>query len=265
MLPLALFRIRTFAAANLLTLFLYGALSAVFFFLPFDLIQARGYSPAAAGAAVLPLIVLISVLSRWAGTLADRFGPRLPLTLGPATVAAGFFLLALLPADGRYAATVLPALCVLGLGMAATVAPLTATVLNAVGRGDQGIASGINNAVARVAALLAIAFFGIRVMETFRRSLDERIVDAEISPATVRALAPERTKLGAMRPPAAASPGEKQRIERAVRESLDSSFRFVAAICGGLALLAAASAAVGIERRAKASPLHAAGEARSAG
>jgi EmrB/QacA subfamily drug resistance transporter len=242
----ALFRIRTFAAANLLTLFLYAALSATLFFLPFDLIQARGYSPAAAGAAVLPLVVLIFLLSRPAGAIADRFGPRAPLTIGPLVAAAGFALLALLPGDAPYAVSLLPAMTVLGLGMAITVAPLTATVLNAVEREDSGSASGINNAVARVAALLAIAVFGIVATETFNRSLDRRLDGAAISPATRRALDGERSKLGAMRPPAGSPEPEARAAERAIRVSLGASFRVVAVLSAVLALLASACAAWGV-------------------
>src|SRR5262249_41583678 len=156
MVPLSIFRSRTFAAANLLTFFLYAALAAVLFYLPFALIQARGYSPAAAGASVLPLVVLVGALSRPAGAVADRIGPRLPLTVGPLVTAAGYVLLALGRGGASYAASVLPGLAVLGLGMAIVVAPLTATVLNAAGASHSGTASGISNAVARVAALLAI-------------------------------------------------------------------------------------------------------------
>ncbi|MFY9550995.1 MAG: MFS transporter, partial [Thermoanaerobaculia bacterium] len=246
MVRLALFRIRAFAAVNLLTLFLYAALAGALFFLPFELIQSRGYSPAASGAAFLPLIVLISALSRWAGTLADRFGARLPLVVGPSIAAAGFALLAVLPPDAGYAASLLPALSVLGLGMAITVAPLTATVLNAVPSDDTGSASGINNAVARVAALLAIAVFGIMAARTFNRTLDRRLDAAGISPATRQLLEPERPKLGAMKPPAGVRDTEARAVERAVKTSLDASFRVVAWISAALAFLAAACAAWGV-------------------
>ena len=250
MVPPALFRIRTFAAVNLLTLFLYAALAAMFFFLPFELIQANGYSAAAAGAAILPLVILVSLLSRGAGKMADRIGARLPLTIGPIVVACGFVLLGVLPIRSGYALSLLPALSVLGLGMAITVAPLTTTVLNAVPRDDQGTASGINNAVARVAGLLAIAVFGIVAAAAFNRSLDRRLDAAGVSPATRQLLDPERPRLGAMKPPAGAAATEARAIEEAVRSSLDSSFRIVAWICGALALLASASAAWGVKESA---------------
>jgi hypothetical protein len=160
--------------------------------------------------------------------------------------AAGFILLAVLPAEGSYAASLLPALSVLGLGMAITVAPLTATVLNSVDREDTGMASGINNAVARVAALLAIAVFGIIGVAAFNRSLDRRLDSAGVSPATRQLLAPERTKLGAMKPLAGTGESEARAIQSAVKASLDSTFRVVSLICAALALLSAACAAWGV-------------------
>jgi EmrB/QacA subfamily drug resistance transporter len=248
MVPPPLFRIRTFTAANMLTLFLYAALSATFFFFPFELIQARGYTPAAAGAAALPLVLLLSLLSPSAGRIADRIGPRLPLTIGPALAGAGFFLLAVASPEASYAASLLPALSVLGLGMAITVAPLTTTVLDAVDRSDTGTASGINNAVARVAALLAIAVFGIAAAGTFNRSLDRRLDAAGISAEIRQHLQAERSKLGAMKPPRGVPDADSQAIERAVKGSLHSSFRIVGLSSAALALLASACAAWGVGR-----------------
>ncbi len=242
MVPLALFRVRAFTAANLLTFVLYGALAAVFFFLPFVMIQARGYTPAAAGAAVLPLVVVVAALSRAAGKTADRLGARVPLTVGPAIASVGFLLFALL-SKSSYAATLLPAFAILGLGIAVTVAPLTATVLNSVDRKQQGAASGINNAVARVAALLAIAVFGIIAAGTFNRELDRRLDAASVSPETRRALETQRGHLGAMKPPRGASPKEADAIRAAVRDGLESSFHATALACTGLALAAAACGA----------------------
>jgi EmrB/QacA subfamily drug resistance transporter len=161
MLPVALFRNRVFTGANLLTFFLYAALGATFFLLPFELVRAQGYTPTKAGMALLPLIVLIFVLSRPAGALADRIGPRLPLIVGPAIAALGFFLLSTFRAEAPYAVAFLPGIAALGLGMGITVAPLTTAVLNAVDGDEQGVASGINNAVSRVGGLIAIAAIGL--------------------------------------------------------------------------------------------------------
>ena len=250
----ALFRVRAFTTANLLTFFLYAALSATLFFLPFDLIQGRHYSPAAAGAAVLPLILLIFLLSRFFGAIADRVGPRVPLTVGPALAATGFLLLALLRGNAHYATSVLPGLATLGLGMAITVAPLTATVLNAVPREAQGSASGINNAVARVASLLAVALFGVLATGVFVRSLDRLLEPQPLSPEIRRALAAERSRLGAMTPPAGASEAQARAIASAVETSLGRATRGVAEGSAGLALLAAGCAAWGFRgTRARAS------------
>src|SRR5438874_2692584 len=156
MMPLKLFSSRMFAGVNLLTLLLYAGLGGAFFFLPFLLIQVHGFSATLAGAVFLPFTIIMAVLSRWSGGLINRFGARLPLTIGPAIAAIGFVLLP--TAGDSYAALLVP-MIVLGLGMAVTVAPLTTSVINAVPERQAGVASGINNAVASLASLLAVAIF----------------------------------------------------------------------------------------------------------
>ena len=251
MVPLGLFRHRTFAAVNLLTLLLYAALAAMFFFLPFVLIQARGYSPAASGASVLPLVIVVAAVSRRAGAIADRIGPRLPLTIGPLVVGVGFLLVALLPSRASYAVSLLPGLLVVGLGIGIAVAPLTTTVLNSVDRNDQGTASGINNAIARLAALLAVAGFGIVAVAAFEKELARGLVAARVSPAVKQRVEGERSLLGALKPPPNATPEEARAVHEGVARGLEAAFRDVNLACAGLAFLGGACGAIGVRRKAR--------------
>jgi MFS family permease len=190
------------------------------------------------------LILLIFALSRPAGAIADRIGPRIPLTAGPAIAAVGFFLLAAPHGDARYATALLPAISVLGLGMAITVAPLTATVLNAVGERDAGSASGINNAVARVAGLVAIAVFGVVASHVFDRALNRRLSEAGLAAVAREIPAAERRKLGAAQAPPSSTEMERRGIERAIAVALVDSFRVSMKIAAALALLSSACALV---------------------
>ncbi|HXI57555.1 MAG TPA: MFS transporter [Polyangia bacterium] len=176
MLPLSLFRSKAFLGANLLTLFLYAALGGMLFFWPFMLIGVQGYAPAAAGAAMLPFVVILFVLSRWSGALADRYGARRPLIVGPAIAGVGFLLFALPGLHGSYASTYLLPAVVLGLGMAISVAPLTTVVMSSVPEGRAGVASAVNNAVARTAGLLAIAVLGVVVSLVFSHALRGQLI-----------------------------------------------------------------------------------------
>jgi EmrB/QacA subfamily drug resistance transporter len=157
MLPLEVFRSRAFTGANLATFAVYAALGGVFFLLVLHLQVVAGFAPLAAGTALLPVTALMLLLSSRAGALAERIGARLPMTVGPLVCAAGLLLLGGVGAGASYARDVLPGVALLGLGLALTVAPLTATALGAVDAGLAGVASGVNNAVARAASLLAVA------------------------------------------------------------------------------------------------------------
>lgn len=236
MVPLDLFRSRPFTGANLLTLLLYAALGGTLYFLPFNLIQVHGYRPAEAGAALMPLIVLISVLSPWAGRLVDRYGARGPLIVGPLTAAVGFALLALPGTSGDYWTTFFPGMVVLGLGMAITVAPLTTTVMSAVEAQRAGLASGINNTVSRTASLLSIAVFGIVAYRRFNQALSERLNTLGIPPEVQQLLANERRKLAAANVPHSLPPGLRSAVRAAIESSFVDAFRAVMVLSAALAV-----------------------------
>ena len=245
MMPLELFHSRRFSGINLLTLLLYGAMGAAFFFLPFLLIQARGYSATAAGVAYVPFTLLVGLLSRWSGRLGDRFGARWPLICGPALTAAGFVLLG--AGRGSYAVT-LVSMTVLGLGMGIAVAPLTTTVINAVPPDRTGVASGINNAVASVGSLLLIAVLGSVALGVFEHSLTHDLGTVRASPA-VRA-AVESARGGLVVPPMAASlpAKERQQAEAIVTGALTGTVRLAMWISALLALSSALTAVVTIRQ-----------------
>jgi EmrB/QacA subfamily drug resistance transporter len=242
MLPLSLFRSRNFSGANLLTLFLYTALSGALFFLPLNLIQVQGYTPTAAGAALLPFILIMFLLSRWAGGLIKRYGAKLPLVIGPIVVAVGFGLFMVPGLGGRYWVTFFPAIVMLGLGMAISVAPLTTTVMSSVKMNRAGIASGINNAVSRTAGLLAVAVFGLVMLQGFNSRLDERLQDFPLPPDVRRELDEQRVRLAAIELPANLEASMKTDLQRAIQESFVTGFRRVALGSGLLAALSSVSA-----------------------
>jgi EmrB/QacA subfamily drug resistance transporter len=246
MMPPGLFRSRAFSGINILTLLLYGALGAAFFFLPFLLIQARGYSATAAGAAYLPFTLILAVLSRWAGSLIDRFGARWPLIIGPTVTALGFLLMS--AAGGTYWA-VMAAMIVVGLGMAVTVAPLTTAVLNAVPPHRTGVASGINNAVASVGSLLMIAVLGSLALGLFNHSLDRHLADAHASAGIRHAVDTARGGFVIPAMPPGLSAEEQKQSHAIIADSLASTVDTVLWIAAALAFASALTTAVTIEGR----------------
>jgi EmrB/QacA subfamily drug resistance transporter len=241
MVPLGLFRKRDFAGANLLTLFLYTALGGTFFFFTLNLIQIQRYSATAAGAALLPFVALMFSLSRWSGGLIDRFGARLPLTIGPLIAAAGFALFAVPDVSPNFWTSFFPAVVVLGLGMAISVAPLTTTVMSSVGEEQAGVASGINNAVSRAAGLLAIAVFGVMTMHGFSQSLASRISEIPMDEQLKHSVYEQRVKLAAVEVPPNTDSATLEKIKVAIAESFVSGFRMIMFASAALAVAGSAS------------------------
>lgn len=240
MMPLDLFRSATFSGANLLTLFLYAALGGLLFFLPFNLIQIQGYSPAAAGAALLPFVITMFVLSRWAGGLVDHYGSKLPLIIGPLIAGAGFGLFALPAAPaGSFWTSFFPAIMVMSAGMSIAVAPLTTTVMGAVEERHAGVASGINNAVSRTASLLAVAVFGVLMLGVFTASLDRRLSATAISAETRTQVVAGAGSLNQLKVPEGTTSADEAIIQEAIRGSFVDGFRVVALIAAAMAVLSA--------------------------
>ncbi len=253
MVPLDLFRSRDFSGTNLLTLFLYAALSGMMFFFTLNLIQIQGYSATAAGASLLPFVVIMFTLSRWSGGLLERFGARVPLTIGPIVAGVGLALFTLPSVNPNYWTSFFPAVVVLGLGMAITVAPLTTTVMSSVGEEQAGVASGINNAVSRTAGLLAIAVFGVMMLHGFSETLARRMNEIQLDERVKHAVYEQRVKLAGVELPPDVDPVTREQLKGAVADSFVFGFRIVMWISAALALASAASAwlLIGKSRPAK--------------
>ena len=235
MLPLRFFRSRNFAGANLLTLFLYTALNGLLFFFPLDLIQVQHYSATQAGAALLPLIVILFLLSHWSGGLIGRYGARGPLTIGSLVAALGFALAGRPGIGGSYWTTFFPAVAVLGVGMAISVAPLTTAVMNSVPVDEAGVASGINNAISRLASLLSVALFGLVLVTAFGRNLPRRLDQFGVPAGERGGLQEQRLRLAAVQT-------TDPRAKKAVEEAFVYGFHRIIWLAVGLSLAGAACA-----------------------
>ena len=237
MLPLTLFRSSNFSGANLLTLFLYSALSGMLFFFPLDLIQVQRYTPTQAGAALLPFILLMFLLSRWSGGLLDRYGAKGPLVVGPLIAAAGFALFARSGIGGSYWTMFFPATLALGLGMAISVAPLTTTVMNSVDRDHAGTASGVNNAVSRIAGLLAVAAFGALLTGVFQSALERNLNQFGVSAAARAHVEAQRSRL-------TSAETDDALARQSIDEAFVAGYRIVLWVASGLAVASSVIAAI---------------------
>jgi EmrB/QacA subfamily drug resistance transporter len=252
MLPLGVFHSPTFAGANLLTLLLYAALGGLLFFLPFNLIQVQGYAATAAGAALLPFVLTMSMLSRWAGGLVERHGSKLPLVVGPVIAAAGFLLFALPgAAAGSYWTSFFPAVMVMSVGMTMSVAPLTTTVMGAVEPRHAGVASGINNAVSRTAAVLAVAVFGVLMLNAFRSNLAASLDAMPISAEARAELIRNSSAFVDLEVPDGLDDHAQAAIRQAIRESFVAGFHLIAYMAAGLAATSALASWLLIEGKAR--------------
>ncbi len=245
MVPLSLFHSRSFAGANLVTLLFYMALTGSLFFLPFLMMQVHGYSAFASGSVFLPFVAMALLIGRLSGRICARFGAKMPLIVASLSVAAGLLLFALPGAGhGSYWISFFPAMIVQGFGMALAITPLTTVALGSVESEHSGLASGVNNAVTRVAGLLAVAVLGVLVYGAFSASLDARMEEMEM-PGEIRiAMEAAKADLGAAEAPAGVDAGTEARIEGPVEESFVAGFRAVMLVSAGLALTSALVAAL---------------------
>ena len=223
MMPLELFQSRQFSGANIVTIGLYAALSGILFYLPFVLIQVEETSAVVAGAALIPMALLISSMSRWAGHMSDKFGPGILLTAGAVIAGVGYLGLAGAFGSGDIWFGYLPAACALGIGMALCVAPLTSAVMLAAPEGRTGVASGINNALSRVAQGLAVAGFGLLVQTSFASSMQDKL--RELTEAERKVVVSQQSMLAAAELPEEWPENRRQHVRALLRSSFVDATR----------------------------------------
>jgi EmrB/QacA subfamily drug resistance transporter len=237
MLDLGLFRIRNFAVTNLETLIVYSGLIGAFFFVTLFLQQTAGYSPLAAGFATTPTSVALFLLSPVFGKISTSTGPRVPMCVGPIVGGIGLLLLTRVGSDPNYITDVLPGVVVFGLGLSATVAPLTATALNSVAENRVGVASGINNAVARIAGVLAIAIFGALIAGKFGSTVDSKLADVNLSPQADSAIS--KAKENPLQPPSTSDvpPTQASQVTSATVAGAEDGFHLALMTAGTLMIV----------------------------
>jgi len=268
MLELSLFRIRNFWVANVTTLSAYAGLIGGLFFVGLFLQQVAGYSAIEAGLATTPVSLILFFLSpRW-GRMASGTGPRLPMTIGPIVGGVGLLMLLMVGADADYVTEVLPGIIVFGLGLSATVAPLTATVLDSVEERHVGIASGVNNGVARVAGLLAIAILGAVISAYFGSALDDNLGDRPLGPRAERTASDAKAQPLAVPDTESLPPTQAARVDSASADASTSAFHLGIGIAGVLMIIGGTVSGFGIEnpqRRTKALPSRGSAQAGECG
>ncbi|MEO0421542.1 MAG: MFS transporter [Pseudomonadota bacterium] len=244
MLPPALLANRAFVGANLVTALLYAGLGAALYFLPFQLIQGLGYSATQAGAALLPFTLIIGFGSGAAGRLMGRLGTRTLLVAGPVLAGVGLGLLAASGAEGGFVWGVLPGVTALGVGMALSVAPLTAAVMAAVDDESAGVASGINNTASRLAGLLAVALATVLAVTVFRGSLATQLANLALPGAVRIDLLGEAGRLADLPVPEALPAALRVQVAQAVTDAFTAAFRWIMALCAVAAGCAAVVSAL---------------------
>jgi EmrB/QacA subfamily drug resistance transporter len=247
MMPLQLFANSTFSGANLLTFFLYAGLGSGMLFLSLNLVQAQGYSQLQSGLTFLPFTVLMITIARYAGGLADKFGPRLLLIIGPATAGAGLLILSFVKqtnGPAEYWTTFFPGILVFGLGMSFTVAPLTTAVMGSVSDHFSGTASGVNNALTRIANVLANAIFGALAALFFAGALQGQVKNLTLNVKDKQAVTAEAANLGNAKVPAQINTADKKIIARAYQASFIDAYSNIMRISAGLGFLGALMAFV---------------------
>ena len=250
MVPPSLFRSRNFDGANLVTLLFYMSLTGSLYFLPFLMMQVHGYSALVAGSVFLPFVAMAFLIGRLSGRISARFGTKIPLVVASLAVLVGLLLFAVPGVEhDSYWTSFFPAMIVQGAGMALAITPLTSAALSSVDREHSGLASGVNNAVARVAGLMAVALLGVFVYGVFSTSLDARLHSMDLSEEVRSEMEAEKTHLGAAEAPEGVNAGTEAHIERAIDESFVAGFRAVMLASAGLALASALVAALLVSDR----------------
>jgi EmrB/QacA subfamily drug resistance transporter len=248
MMPLYLFKSKTFSGGNFISLLFWAAWSGAIFFIPFNLIQLQGYSAVGVGLAFVPLVIVLFLFSPWAGGLVAKYGAKLLVIAGTILASIGFYLFTLPGIGGSYWTTFFPAITILGIGMAIIIPPLTTAVMGSVELKESGVASGINNTVGRIAGLLAIAVMGVFALSTFNRNLDYELDSVDLQQETRQYIDDQRIKILLIDIPENVETETKTYIRSAIDRSFLASFRLMMLISTGLVLLGAFVAWFTIER-----------------